>query len=127
MRIEHFAVQVSSPSKMTAWYEQHLGLKVTRHVGGKADTHFLADDSGRVLLEIYNNPEATLPDYTSMHPLLLHMAFISNDVQSDCDRLIAAGATVVEASFTTSAGDTLAMLRDPWGLAIQLCCRATAM
>lgn len=127
MRIEHLAIQVASPSQMTAWYQKHLGLTVIRHVGGKPDTHFLADDSGRVLLEIYNNPAATLPDYASMHPLLLHMAFVSSDVQADCDRLVAAGAVVVDPPFVTPVGDHLAMLRDPWGLAIQLCCRAELM
>ncbi len=34
--------------------------------------HFLADGSGRVMLEMYNNPAATVPDYNAMHPLVLH-------------------------------------------------------
>ncbi|HAI11504.1 MAG TPA: glyoxalase/bleomycin resistance/dioxygenase family protein [Phycisphaerales bacterium] len=127
MRIEHFAVQVASPTEMTSWYQKHLGLRIIRHVGGIAGTCFLADDSDRVLLEIYSNPKVVTPDYASMHPLLLHMAFVSDDVQRDCDRLARAGATVIDAPFVSPAGDSLAMLRDPWGLAIQLCCRAKQM
>lgn len=127
MQIEHFALQVSDATQMASWYGKHLGLTIGRFVGGKADTHFLADETGRVLLEIYNNPLASIPDYASMHPLLVHLAFVSSDVQADCDRLVAAGAVVVDPLFTTPAGDLLAMLRDPWGLAIQLCHRAVAM
>jgi uncharacterized glyoxalase superfamily protein PhnB len=127
MLIEHFAVQVAFPTQMADWYGRHLGLSITRHVGGKADTHFLCDSSGRVLLEIYNNPAIDVPDYASMHPLYLHLAFISEDVEADCKRLVEADASVVDAMVTTPAGDRLAMLRDPWGFAIQLCCRATAM
>jgi uncharacterized glyoxalase superfamily protein PhnB len=127
MRFEHVAIQVAGPAKMVQWYGEHLGLTVARHVGGPADTHFLADETGRVLVEIYCNAKASLPDYASMHPLLLHLAFVSQDTQADCDRLVKAGATVVDPPFTTPNGDCLAMLRDPWGLALQLCCRSESM
>ena len=127
MRLEHVAIQVAEPAAMTKWYGEHLGLTIARHVGGEADTHFLADETGRVLIEIFANPKASLPDYASMHPLLLHLAFVSDDVDADCDRLVKAGASVVDPPFTTAAGDKLSMLRDPWGLALQLCCRAQPM
>ncbi len=127
MQIEHIAWQVQSPSQVAAWYGEHLGLTVRRHVGGPTDTHFLADSSGRVLLEIYNNPAVDVPDYTANDPLYLHLAFVSADVDGDCARLIEAGATVHAAPLTTPAGDRLAMLRDPWGFAIQLCGRKDPM
>jgi uncharacterized glyoxalase superfamily protein PhnB len=79
------------------------------------------------MVEIYNNPRVRTPDYWVMDPLLLHLAFSSDDPAADRDRLVAAGATIVEDFVTTAAGDGLVMLRDPWGFAIQLVRRATRM
>ena len=73
------------------------------------------------------NVSDAAPDYARQDPLMLHVAFVSDDVAADRDRLIAAGATTVGEIAHTPAGDTLAMLRDPWGPAIQLCQRAKPM
>jgi uncharacterized glyoxalase superfamily protein PhnB len=62
-----------------------------------------------------------------MDPSLVHLAFVSPDPQADRDRLVAAGASIVEALLQTPAGDELVMLRDPWGLALQLVKRAKPM
>lgn len=48
-------------------------------------------------------------------------------VPGTVERLVNAGAALVGPPQTTSGGDRLAMLRDPWGLAMQLCRRATPM
>jgi uncharacterized glyoxalase superfamily protein PhnB len=48
-------------------------------------------------------------------------------VEAERDRLVAAGASVVEAFNRTDAGDEMAMLRDPWGFPIQLMKRAEPM
>jgi predicted enzyme related to lactoylglutathione lyase len=58
-----------------------------------------------------------------MHPLVLHLAFESVDADADRARLLAAGATLVEAVLPPD-GSKLYMLRDPWGVALQLCRRA---
>ena len=84
---------------------------------------FLADDALASVLEIYASP-LPVPDYRAMDPALLHVAFASADVAADRERLISAGATPVAEVVRTDAGDTFAMLRDPWGLALQLACRA---
>jgi uncharacterized glyoxalase superfamily protein PhnB len=62
-----------------------------------------------------------------MDPLLLHVAFMVDDVDAVRQKLIAAGATPAGEVTTTPAGDRLAMLRDPWGLAIQFLRRADPM
>jgi glyoxylase I family protein len=62
-----------------------------------------------------------------MDPLLLHLAFRANDVAAERARLIAAGATPVGDVMTNETGDTVAMLRDPWGLAVQLVKRIDPM
>jgi catechol 2,3-dioxygenase-like lactoylglutathione lyase family enzyme len=122
MKIEHVAIDVADPVAVASWYCKHLGLRVVRHVPQPAQTHFLAD-SETTILEIYCNPPDEIPDYGSMNPLLLHLAFTSADPAADSRRLIAAGAVVVEEA-RLADGSHLIMLRDPWGLALQLCRRA---
>ena len=109
---------------MTEWYVKHFGLRVARHVGGPAHTWFLADESGRTVLEIYSSAAAPIPDYAAMDPLLLHIAFVADDMEGARARLVAAGATLAGEIGTTPAGDHLAFLRDPWGLALQLATRS---
>jgi hypothetical protein len=61
-----------------------------------------------------------------MAPALLHVAFVCNDLPAAIARLTAAGALLV-AGPETLGEDELAMLRDPWGLAVQLAKRKRAM
>lgn len=126
MRIEHVAFNVADPVAVAAWYCEHLGLEIVRHLPSPTQTHFLADDAGETVLEIYCNPPDQVPDYPSMNPLLLHVAFVSESTEDDSARLIAAGATWVE-ELRFSDGTHLVMLRDPWGLALQLCKRTVPL
>jgi hypothetical protein len=61
-----------------------------------------------------------------MNPLLVHIAFISEDPSREKDRLLEAGATLVS-DHQMNDGSHLVMMRDPWGLAIQFCKRGVAM
>jgi catechol 2,3-dioxygenase-like lactoylglutathione lyase family enzyme len=127
MKIEHFALQVPDPRAMADWYVKHLGFTVARAGGEPAFAQFLRDSSGTVMIEIYRNPQVSVPDYWKIDPLLVHLAFISDDPAADRDRLVAAGAKTAEDLFTTPAGDQIQMLRDPWGVAVQLVKRANPM
>jgi len=62
-----------------------------------------------------------------MDPLLLHVAFMVDDVDAIVKKLTAAGATMATEITVTPAGDKLVILRDPWGLAIQFLRRADPM
>ena len=126
MKIEHFAYQVQDALAVADWYSAQLGFQVKRGVDMPFPVRFLADEAGDVMIEIYSNPAVTTPDYAAMDPLILHLAFVCDDMAGTVDRLTAAGAIVLSQG-TTPEGDTLAMLRDPWGLAIQLCHRADPM
>ena len=119
VKIEHTAFNVAEPVLMARWYGEHLGLTVIRRSMDPPHAHFLADDSGTAIIEIYGNREAPLPDYRNMDPIQLHLAFASLDVAADVSRLKAAGASVVAGTHTLNR-DTFAMLRDPWGLPLQL-------
>ena len=122
MKIEHIAFNVADPVAMANWYCQHCGLRVVRHIPQPAQTHFLADANATVL-EIYRNPPNQVPDYRSQNPLLFHLALASADPVADSKRLIAAGAVLVDEVHLPD-GSHLMMLRDPWGVALQLCKRA---
>lgn len=122
MKIEHFAINVAKPVEMADWYVKNLGLTIVVGQETTPYAHFLADDGGKVMLEIYCNPAVQVPVYDSMDPLLLHLAFVSENPSEDKDRLIRAGATL-ESETISENGNHLVMLRDPWGFALQLCKR----
>ena len=123
MKLEHVALLVADPVAVARWYEEHLGMRVVRTGEAPGNARFLADDEGRSVLEIYAGTP-TLPAYASMDPLVLHVAFAPDDVRATRARLIAVGAVPVGDVVVTPMDDEFAMLRDPWGLALQLARRA---
>lgn len=126
LNVEHIACNVFEPIAMAAWYVEHLGMRIVRRLPTAPHIHFLADANGRVVIEIYSNAADPIPDYASMHPLRFHLAFATNDPDADRAALVAAGATFVDEQ-TQADGSRLVMLRDPWGLAVQLCKRTTPL
>jgi glyoxylase I family protein len=127
MDIEHVALNVADPVAMAAWYTEHLGMRVVRSLDVSPHTHFLADGSGRVVVEVYRQTVAPVPDYRAMDPFVLHLAFVTPDVRGTRERLLAAGAASAGEVTATPAGDELAFLRDPWGVTIQLVRRASPL
>jgi glyoxylase I family protein len=123
MRFEHFALNVSEPKKMADWYVSHCRMSVVRSMAEAPFTHFLADEGGRVMLEIYCNPKAHVPDHAARHPLEFHFALAVPDAEAEKQRLILAGATLVE-EVKPADGSHLVMLRDPFGVPLQLCQRS---
>jgi glyoxylase I family protein len=126
MKIEHVAFNVKDPVGLTRWYEQHLGMRIVLQNPEPPYMTFLADDSGQVMIEIYCNPADEVPDYARMNPLVLHLAFVSTDPSADKQRLMEAGAQFIS-ELHLADGSHLVMLRDPWGLALQLCKRGKPM
>jgi glyoxylase I family protein len=127
LKIEHFALQVPDPIAMADWYVKHLGFTIARSGGEPSHARFLADSTRSVMLEIYGNPAANVPDYRKADPLLMHVAYSSDNPAADSHRLIQAGAVVVDELMTTPSADIIVMLRDPWGVPIQLVKRAKPM
>ncbi len=126
MKLEHVALNVAQPLEMAAWYVENLGLTVVTAQDTPPYGHFLADDSGRMMLEIYCNPADQVPAYAELDPLVVHLAFVSVKPDEDKERLIKAGATL-ESESVSENGNHLVMLRDPWGLALQLCKRGKSL
>lgn len=127
MKLEHVALQVPDPAPMARWYVEHLGLSIKAQSNESPFGHFLADDRGTVMLELYAFPDVPMPHYPSQDPRELHLAWVSKDLAADVRRLVDAGAKHVSGPETTPKGDEIAMLRDPWGVAVQLVKRVKPM
>ena len=127
MDIEHVAYTMEDPAAAAEWYARNLGLRIVHRGGPPAHGRFLADSSGHVMMEIYNNPKVSVPDYRAMDPLVLHVALEAPDVRAARKRLLAAGAGAVGDVDVTADGSTIAVVRDPWGFPIQLVHRAHPM
>lgn len=122
MKFEHFALNVSDPRTQARWYVQHLGFTIARAREDAPFTHFLADETGRTIVELYANPKAAIPDYAATHPLCFHLAVAAADARSERARLEKAGAKLFLEE-PQPDGSLLIMLRDPWGVPLQLCQR----
>ena len=123
MIFEHFALNVPDARAAAVWYVEHLGLRVMRARAEAPFTHFLGDSTGRVFLELYTNPTDPIPNYPAQHQLRVHFAFAVADAQAERARLQQAGATLIVEE-PLPDGTFLVMLRDPWGVPVQLCQRA---
>lgn len=126
MKFEHFAINVPDAKAVSLWYEEHLGLTVKKKMEESPNMTFLADDSGTVMLEIYNNPKGQTLEFEKFHPLAVHLALVSENPKADKERLMAAGAIEFSDEILPD-GSHLVMLRDPWGICLQLCKRAVPM
>jgi glyoxylase I family protein len=121
---EHTALNLPDVCAAGQWYCDNLNMKVLR--SGES-VRFLADATGRLIFEFYTNSAELIPDYAQMHPATMHLAFYVSDVPSAVAKLTAAGATIFSAYETAESGDEMAMLRDPWGVPLQLMKRAEAI
>jgi len=122
MIFEHFALNVPDARAMSEWYVKHLGFSVARSREEAPYTRFLTDESGRVVVELYSNPSARTLEFETEHPLTFHFAVVSRAADQDRSRLEQAGATFFVEDRLPD-GTQLIMLRDPWGLPVQLCQR----
>lgn len=121
---EHLALNVSDKDRFVEWYVQNLGLRVVRDRPGKMA--FLADCHGVVMMEVYSNPNAQQLDFPGVDPLAVHVAFEVDDPEKDAEQLVAAGASVHD-PFKSAGDDTMVMLRDPFGVGLQLIKRGAPM
>ena len=124
MKIEHFALNVDDPRAMARWYVENLAMRVVRSSDESPYITFLEPADGGTMIELYTNPAGEFLDYGRLHALTFHIAFTTDDIVHDRARLIDAGASADGDITTTAKGDQLAILRDPWGTAVQLVMRA---
>ena len=123
MVFEHFALNVREIEKVVTWYCEHLDLTVVSEQKNSPYMTFLADSTGRVVLELYSREDAVMKNFKEEHPLTFHVAFVSDNAKRDMERLIGVGAILFDEVHKPD-GSHLVMLRDPWGMPLQLCQRA---
>jgi glyoxylase I family protein len=120
VKLEHVAINVPNPQVLVKFLADHLGMRVVLSNTTTPYMHFVADEAGS-MLEIYSNPAAPMPDYTTVDPINLHLAFSSSDLEADRQRLLAAGAEPVgEIANSPIGGARLAFFRGPDGVPFQL-------
>lgn len=110
MKLEHVGYNVKEPQKLMDWWCANLGFK-------QVHPAFIVDSTGQMAIEFYRNDAAPIPDWAAMDALAMHIAFLSDDVDADAARLVAAGATLLDT--VHKPGFDMAMLRDPFGMALQ--------
>ena len=119
MQLEHIAINVPDPVAMADWYVEHCDMKVVLQIDEPPFTRFLADQQGETCIEIYKNTVAPIPNYTTQSHFIYHHAFAVEDLLHTKETLLEAGATYVE-EIEQPNGTILIMLRDPWGVPLQL-------
>ncbi len=122
MKLEHIAFDVQDPEATIEWWCKNLGFR--RSSPGSA---FILDDSGTIGLEFYRTAKTPVsPDYRKMNAMTMHIAFAVEDVRLEAERLVAVGGTI-ELLDLASPDFHMAIVRDPSGIAIQLCRRAKSI
>ena len=110
MKLEHVSYNVAEPQKLMDWLCANLGFK-------QVHPAFIVDSTGQMALEFYRNGNAPIISWDNTAPLSMHIAFLSDDVDAEAKRLVAAGAELLET--VHKDGFDMVMLRDPFGMAIQ--------
>ncbi len=126
MNLEHVAINVPNVQEQAQWWKEHLGLRIVVAGDVAPYMNFVTDDNGS-MVELYSQEDVAPLDYAQINPFNLHFAFSVDDMESERERLIQAGATPEGEINNTPAGDKLCFLRDPWQVTVQLVQRKTPM
>ena len=125
MKIEHIGLLSSAPIQMGHWYNKHLGFKIIIEDGTDAEgVIFIKDDSGTVI-EIGNLSGISPVEFRSHHPLSIHLAVECSSPENKAKCLVEAGAELIGESLKNAYKGEKILVRDPWGLTIQLINRKT--
>lgn len=122
IRYEHHAMNLPEPHAIARWYAETLDCRILFQKDEAPFTVFLADSQGRVFWEIYSNPQAPMADVRGADPAIYHLAFAVEDPETVQKKIVAAGGLLVD-EIRMDNGSHFVMLRDPWGMALQLCRR----
>ena len=122
--INHVHIRASDPHASAAWYEQHFGAKIlgAREVMPGTITVSMEVD-GPVRLNISSQKEGSPQDRSAAELNRLgleHFGFVVDDIDSDMDRLAAAGIRVVLPITEVPGGGRLSYIEGPDDVLIEL-------
>jgi glyoxylase I family protein len=124
---EHYALNVDDSRAKAKWFVENLGMTIVRE--GKAPSYgmFIADSARNLMMELYHDVKYPVVSFAGVDYMATHLAFAVTDVAAVKAKLVAAGASVAEEMKQLPSGDTVLMLRDPWGEPIQIVKRVQPM
>ncbi|MCX7985208.1 MAG: VOC family protein [Bacteroidetes bacterium] len=127
VRFEHIAFNVKDPLSVAQWYVRNLNMKIMRQGGPPTFTTFIADSGEFMMIEFFTNAAHPHFPADSLSVMSLHLAFATPNIHTTVAHLLAAGASWADTIQTTPLGDIVCILRDPWGLPLQIVQRKTPM
>lgn len=117
--VEHIGYVVRNPAQAARWYFEHLGFKVLR-AGTDTTASFIQCPRTRLIVEFIAAGDVRAAVDELKHPLQVHFAVKTDDFEKDRQRLIDAGAEHAMDNPTTIAGARVGIVKDPFGMYIQL-------
>lgn len=125
--IEHIGLVVKDSAAMAHWYAEALGFVILKSKD-TANGHvaFIKCSRTGLIFELITDRTLAPIEGALTHPLQLHIAFKSEDINKDRDRLLTSGAVFVTDCPTDDPDAQVLIVKDPWGNFIQLARRKEA-
>lgn len=119
--IEHIGFVVKDSESMAFWYSKALGFKILNSFE-TANGHvaFIQCSQTGLIFELITDRKLACVEDALSHPLQLHIAFKSRDIEADKNRLLEQGAEFVTDCPTADPDAKVLIVKDPWGNFIQL-------
>jgi catechol 2,3-dioxygenase-like lactoylglutathione lyase family enzyme len=113
MKLAHVGLCSLDTRTLAAWYADVLGLEIASENANEPPTLFLRSSDGS-MIEVYpgNSREAS-PD--NKRQGIRHLAFQSDSIEADRERLITHGVEIVDDLTTHPNGARTLFFRDPEG------------
>lgn len=120
-KLLHTRMRVNDLEKTVRFYEQALGLKVSRRITSPrgAQLAFIQTPNSEEEIELCQMPEGTSPS-VQVQPDLMHLAFAVDDLQAFAKGLENKGFSLSDGPSTTSSGSIIAFIDAPEGYEIEL-------
>jgi len=119
--IEHIGFVVKDSEGMARWYQAALGFYILNSFETeKGHVAFIQSGQNRLIFELITDRTLACIEDALSHPLQLHIAFKSSDIEADKNRLLELGAEFVTDCATTDPEAKVMIVKDPWGNFIQL-------
>jgi catechol 2,3-dioxygenase-like lactoylglutathione lyase family enzyme len=119
--IEHIGLVVKDSEGMARWYNEALGFIVLNSFDTQnGHVAFIKCSQSGLIFELITDKTLAPIEDALTHPLQLHIAFKSSDIEADKNRLRGLGAEFVTDCATSDPDATVLIVKDPWGNFIQL-------
>ena len=120
MKLEHIGLIIEHPISTAEWWVANLGFEWIRKLGtDDGGAAFITDQQGTVI-EFAKLEEVPSLDLNGLKFIQLHFAIECDDTVREAERLVKLGAVMVGESPRNVYPNEKLIIRDPWGICIQL-------